>query len=153
KEIGLGLIGLVQQHSYAKPTGTAFALRYQFALDRTIQPSTANCNAKRVRIDAAACSRRRRREDDMAEATLTISSKTYSSWSLRGWLLVRMAGLAVEERVLPATDPSTRAELLLLSPSFLVPCLTHDGVAVWDTLAIAEYLHEWKPKAGLLPKD
>ena len=50
-------------------------------------------------------------------------------------------------------DPSTRAELLLLSPSFLVPCLTHDGVKVWDTLAIAEYLNELKPEAGLLPKD
>ena len=42
-------------------------------------------------------------------------------------------------------DPSTRAELLLLSPSFLVPCLVHDGLKVWDTLAIAEYLHEINP--------
>jgi glutathione S-transferase len=89
----------------------------------------------------------------MAEATLTISSKNYSSWSLRGWLLVKMAGLEVEEIALPADDPSTRAELLLLSPSFLVPCLTHDGIAIWDTLAIGEYLHELKPKAGLLPAD
>jgi len=89
----------------------------------------------------------------MAEATLTISSKNYSSWSLRGWLLVKMAGLEIEEIVLPADDPSTRAELLLLSPSFLVPCLTHNGIAIWDTLAIGEYLHELKPKAGLLPAD
>ncbi len=55
--------------------------------------------------------------------------------------------------MLPADDPSTRAELLLLSPSFLVPCLTHDGVKIWDTLAIGEYLHELKPQAGLLPTD
>jgi glutathione S-transferase len=48
-------------------------------------------------------------------------------------------------------DPSTRAELLLLSPSFLVPCLTHDGVKVWDTLAIGEYLNEILPQAGLMP--
>jgi glutathione S-transferase len=89
----------------------------------------------------------------MAEATLTISSKNYSSWSLRGWLLCKMAGLAVEEKLLPVDDPSTRAELLLLSPSFLVPCLTHDGIEIWDTLAIGEYLHELKPKAGLLPSD
>src|SRR4051812_38021525 len=89
----------------------------------------------------------------MAGATLTISSKNYSSWSLRGWLLVRMAGFAFEETILPASDPSTRAELLLLSPSFLVPCLTHDGVTVWDTMAIGEYLHEQSPKAGLLPSD
>jgi glutathione S-transferase len=89
----------------------------------------------------------------MAKATLTISSKNYSSWSLRGWLLCRMAGLDFEETVLPSDDPSTRAELLLLSPSFLVPLLEHDGARVWDTLAIAEYLHELKPQAGLLPAD
>jgi glutathione S-transferase len=89
----------------------------------------------------------------MTSTTLTISSKTYSSWSLRGWLLCKMAGLPFEERVLSMDDPSTRAELLLLSPSFLVPCLEHDGTSVWDTLAIAEYLAEIKPKAGLLPKD
>jgi glutathione S-transferase len=89
----------------------------------------------------------------MAEASLTISSKNYSSWSLRGFLLCRMAGLDFEERVAPWDDPSTRAELLLLSPSFLVPSLEHGPVKVWDTLAIAEYLHEIKPDAGLLPKD
>jgi len=89
----------------------------------------------------------------MAEATLTISSKNYSSWSLRGWLLVKMAGLELAEIVLPVDDPSTRAELLLLSPSFLVPCLTHDGLQIWDTLAIGEYLHEIRPAAGLLPAD
>ena len=52
-----------------------------------------------------------------------------------------------------ADDPSTRAELLLLSPSFLVPCLIHDGIKVWDTLAIAEYFNEIEPEAGLLPAD
>jgi len=89
----------------------------------------------------------------MAKTTLTISSKNYSSWSLRGWLLCRMAGLDFEERVASIDDPSTRAELLLLSPSFLVPCLRHDGATVWDTLAIGEYLHELKPEAALLPAD
>ncbi|WP_181705786.1 glutathione S-transferase family protein [Chthonobacter rhizosphaerae] len=86
-------------------------------------------------------------------AVLTISSKTYSSWSLRGWLLCRMAGLAVREEMQAHDDPGTRAELLLLSPSFLVPCLTHGRVKVWDTLAIAEYLAEIAPEAGLLPAD
>jgi glutathione S-transferase len=89
----------------------------------------------------------------MATAVLTISSKNYSSWSLRGWLLCRMAGLKFEEEVMSSDDPSTRAELLLLSPSFLVPCLRHNGVKVWDTLAIAEYLAEIAPKAGILPAD
>lgn len=87
------------------------------------------------------------------KATLSISSKNYSSWSLRGWLICRMAGLDFEEVVLPSDDPSTRAELLLLSPSFLVPKLTHEGIAVWDTLAIADYLNETFPEAGLFPED
>ena len=90
---------------------------------------------------------------NMSGAVLTISSKNYSSWSLRGWLLCRMAGLDFKEELLSHDDPSTRAELLLLSPSFLVPCLTHNGLKIWDTLAIAEYLHEQFPQAGLLPKD
>jgi glutathione S-transferase len=88
----------------------------------------------------------------MPEATLTIASKNYGSWSLRGWLLCKMADLDFKEIPVASDDPSTRAELLLLSPSFLVPCLTHDGVKVWDTLAIAEYLNEVKPDAGLMPK-
>ena len=89
----------------------------------------------------------------MPKATLTIASKNYGSWSLRGWLLCKLAGLDFAEQAVASDDPSTRAELLLLSPSFLVPCLTHDGIKVWDTLAIAEYLNELRPKAGLLPTD
>ena len=89
----------------------------------------------------------------MSKALLTISSKNYSSWSLRGWLICRLAGLDFSEKLLPSDDPDARAELLLLSPSFLVPCLTEGDIKVWDTLAIAEYLHETNPKSGLLPKD
>jgi len=87
----------------------------------------------------------------MAETILTISSKNYSSWSLRGWLLCRMAELEFVEEMMPSDNPSIRAELMLLSPSFLVPRLTHQGVRVWDTLAIAEFLHELYPDAQLLP--
>lgn len=89
----------------------------------------------------------------MTKATLTISSKNYSSWSLRGWLLCEIAGLEFQEKLLPSDDAATRAELLLLSPSFLVPCLQHGKIKVWDTLAIAEYLNEVIPDAGLLPTD
>ncbi len=89
----------------------------------------------------------------MARATLTISSKNYSSWSLRGWLLCRMAGLDFEECPVDLLHPDARQELLLLSPSVLVPRLTHDGVEVWDTLAIGEYLNEIVPEAKLLPAD
>jgi len=87
-----------------------------------------------------------------AKPTLTIASKNYGSWSLRGWLLCKLAGLDFDEQIVASDDPSTRAELLLLSPSFLVPCLTHNGLKIWDTLAIAEYLNEILPEAGLLPK-
>jgi glutathione S-transferase len=86
-------------------------------------------------------------------ATLTISSRNYSSWSLRGWLLARFSGLEFEEIVTPPDDASARAEILLLSPTILVPCLRHEGATVWDTLAIAEYLNEVMPDAGLLPGD
>jgi glutathione S-transferase len=89
----------------------------------------------------------------MATATLTISSKNYSSWSLRGWLLVKFSGLEFEEIAVSPDDASARAEILLLSSSILVPCLRHDGAVVWDTLAIAEYLNEILPNAGLLPQD
>ena len=89
----------------------------------------------------------------MSDAILTISSKNYSSWSLRGWLLTKFSGLAFTEKLIPPDDPAMRAELLLLSSSFLVPCLTHDGVSIWDTLAIGEYLHEIRPQARLLPGD
>jgi glutathione S-transferase len=89
----------------------------------------------------------------MAKASLTISSKNYSSWSLRGWLLTKFSGLDFEEIVVAPDDPSARAEILLLSPTILVPRLRHDGVTVWDTLAIAEYLNETMPHAGLLPAD
>ncbi|MET0371553.1 MAG: glutathione S-transferase [Sphingobium sp.] len=89
----------------------------------------------------------------MATAQLTLSSKNYSSWSLRGWLLCRLAGLQVEELMLGLDDAESRAELLLLSPSVLVPRLTHEGASVWDTLAIAEYLHELYPQAGMYPDE
>jgi glutathione S-transferase len=89
----------------------------------------------------------------VSKTTLTLSSKNYSSWSLRGWLLAKFSGIDFEEVLVPADDPDARAEILLLSPSILVPCLTHNGIKIWDTLAIAEYLNEFKPKAGLLPAD
>ncbi len=89
----------------------------------------------------------------MPVATLTLSSKNYSSWSLRGWLMARFAGLDFSEQMVETDNASARAELLLLAPSVRVPRLTHGELSVWDTLAIGEYLNEIKPKAGLLPAD
>jgi glutathione S-transferase len=87
----------------------------------------------------------------MAKASLTISSRNYSSWCLRGWLLCRFAGLDFAVDKVSLDDADARAELLLLAPSFLTPCLTYDGLQVWDTLAIAEFLNELLPGSGLLP--
>lgn len=89
----------------------------------------------------------------MSRTALTLSSKNYSSWSLRGWLMAKLAGVDFDEVIVAPDDADARAEILLLSPSILVPCLTYQGVRVWDTLAIGEFLHEIAPKAGLLPKD
>lgn len=89
----------------------------------------------------------------MAKAVLTISSKNYGAWALRGWLMAKLAGLAFTEKVISPDDPDMKAEMLLLSASMRVPALDHDGLYVWDTLAIGEYLNEIKPNAGLLPAD
>ncbi len=87
----------------------------------------------------------------MSTATLIISSRNYSSWSLRGWLLARLSGLPFEVQV--QDDAASRAELLMRSSSTRVPCLIHDGLSVWDTLAIAEYLNEIRPQAQMLPAE
>ena len=89
----------------------------------------------------------------MPKAVLTISSKNYGAWALRGWLMARFAELDFIEHVISPDDPAMKAEMLLLSSSMLVPSLQHNGLKVWDTLAIGEYLHEIKPNAGLRPAD
>lgn len=89
----------------------------------------------------------------MKTPTLTISSKNYASWSLRGWLLLKFANLEFEEIMVPPDNADARAEILLLSSSVLVPCLEYDGIKVWDILAIAEFINEVRPNAGLLPDD
>ena len=63
----------------------------------------------------------------MSRTTITLSSKNYSSWSLRGWLMVKFAGIAFEEEIVAPDNADARAEILLLSPSILVPCLTYQG--------------------------
>ena len=89
----------------------------------------------------------------LSATTLTLSSKNYSSWSLRGWLLARFAGIEFSEVMVSPDDVDARKELLLLAPSIRVPCLVHEGARVWNTLAIAQYLDEVCPDAGLLPAD
>lgn len=85
----------------------------------------------------------------MAEGRLVIGTKRYSSWSLRGWLAVHLAGLDVEEVVIPLAGGATPA-VKAASPSGFVPYLEHRGARIWDSLAIAEYCAEHAP--GLWPE-
>ena len=78
----------------------------------------------------------------MPDGVLTLGTRRYSSWSMRGWLAVRLAGLDVEERVLPLGAGATLGDA---TPSGLVPALEHRGVQVWDSLAICEYCAELAP--------
>lgn len=89
----------------------------------------------------------------MATARLTINSRNYGAWSLRGWLLCTFAGIDFDVELLRPDDPASRAELLLLAPSFRVPSLRDGDIESWDSMAISEYLNETRPEAGLLPAD
>ena len=86
----------------------------------------------------------------MSDGTLYLGTRRYSSWSLRGWLPVRLAKLDVVEVVLPLAGGSTPA-VKLASPSGFVPYLEHNDCKVWDSLAICEYCAELSP--GLWPAD
>jgi glutathione S-transferase len=84
---------------------------------------------------------------------LHIGNKNYSSWSLRGWLAVRLTGAPFEEILHQLGTPETHAELAKFAPNKRVPCLIHDGLTIWDSLAICEYLAETFPAAGMWPTD
>ena len=89
----------------------------------------------------------------MADITLYLGNKNYSSWSLRAWLVLKRTGAAFDETVIPLRQADTREQILRHSPSGKVPVLDFKGTAVWDSLAIAEFLAEAYPKANLWPKD
>lgn len=76
---------------------------------------------------------------------LIIANRTYSSWSLRAWLALRASGHPFEEQVVLLRQPDTRANILRWSPSGKLPCLIDNELAIWDSLAIAEYLAEEMP--------
>lgn len=76
---------------------------------------------------------------------LIIANRTYSSWSLRAWLAVKASGHPFEEQLVLLRQPDTRASILRWSPSGKLPCLIDNELAIWDSLAIAEYLAEETP--------
>ena len=83
--------------------------------------------------------------------TLHIGNKNYSSWSLRPWLVLRQAGIPFTEHLVSLQDDAGKAARLARLPAGRVPCLEHDGLVVWDSLAICEYLAERHP--GLWPDE
>jgi len=84
---------------------------------------------------------------------LVIGDKNYSSWSLRAALAVDLAGADCEELRVRLFQPDSRAQLLRYSPTGKVPVLLTEQGAVWDSLAIAEYLAECYPEAQLWPQE
>ena len=89
----------------------------------------------------------------MPEFTIYLANKNYSSWSLRGWLMLKQTGIAFDEVVIPLYESQSRAEILRHAPSGKLPTLVHGKVTVWESLAIGEYLAEVFPNAGLWPQD
>jgi glutathione S-transferase len=92
-------------------------------------------------------------EAPMATWTLYHGNKNYSSWSLRGWLAVKQTGVEFDEELFDLSAPDVRPAIRRHSPSGKVPALKHGDLVLWDSLAIAEYLAEQFPDAGLWPAD
>ena len=88
-----------------------------------------------------------------SEFTLVVGNKNYSSWSLRGWLAARAAGVPFDEVLVRLSEAGSKRELLKHSPAARVPILKHGERVIWDSLAIIEYLAEICPDAGLWPAD
>ncbi len=87
------------------------------------------------------------------DMTLVVGSKTFSSWSLRPWLLMKQADIPFKELFIALNQVSTREQIKRYSPSGRIPVLLHGDVRIWDSLAIAEYLHEQFPDKDLWPRD
>ena len=88
----------------------------------------------------------------MSRLHLVIGNRNYSSWSLRPWLAMTMAGIPFNETVIPLDTPDTRTLILEHSKAGRVPVLHHGRVAIWESLAIMEYVAEIFPDKGLWPK-
>lgn len=89
----------------------------------------------------------------MARLTLVIGNKNYSSWSLRPWLALKVAGQPFDEVMIGLRQPDTKSRILSHSPAGKVPVLKDGDLLVWESLAICEYVAEISPEAGLLPAD
>ena len=89
----------------------------------------------------------------MSGFTLVIGNKNYSSWSLRPWLAMKMAGVEFAEVVIPLRRDATATEIARHSPGGKVPALRHGDLVVWESIAILEYIAEAFPEARLWPEQ
>ena len=89
----------------------------------------------------------------MADFTIYLGNKNYSSWSLRPWLVLKQTGVPFDEIVIPLYEATSKATIMKYSPSGTVPALKHGELVVWDSLAICEYLAESFPTFNLWPRD
>ena len=84
---------------------------------------------------------------------LILGNKNYSSWSLRPWIAMKVAGIPFEEVVIPLYEGDWKAQVAKYTPSGKVPVLIDGDATVWESLAILEHLAEKFPQADLWPKD
>ena len=84
---------------------------------------------------------------------LIIGNKNYSSWSFRPWIAMKVAGITFEERVISLNDSDFKRAIASVSKNGRVPAIDDDGVHVWESLAVLEYLAEKFPQAKLWPTD
>ena len=85
--------------------------------------------------------------------TLIVGNKNYSSWSLRPWIAMTVAGIAFDEVVIPLYEAGSHDEALKYSPAGKVPVLIDGDQHIWESLAILEHLAEKFPDARLWPSD
>lgn len=90
-------------------------------------------------------------QNEVADLNLVIGDKRYSSWSLRPWLALRHANLTFREIKIRLRQPDTTQQVLKYSPSGKVPLLQDGDLAIWDSLAICEYVADRFPDKSLWP--
>src|ERR671937_267934 len=93
------------------------------------------------------------KEDCSMTLKLIIGNKNYSSWSMRPWLAMKVAGIPFEEELISLDAAEFKPRVSKISGSGKVPALADGNVQVWESLAILEYLAEMFPQAGLWPSD
>ena len=89
----------------------------------------------------------------MPKPLLVVGNRNYSSWSLRPYMALAMAGIDFEQKLIRFTDPQFSAKVARISKARLVPILKHNDLVIWDSLAILEYLAETWPTRNLWPRN